>query len=222
MIQQSHSWSSIQTKLQFKRCMYPYVHSSTIHNSQDTKMTYMSTDRQIDKEDVILYSIQKDYSVSFYNVTLYTALEEINTALYHVSNQNITLLYPTNRNVFTYLRNSYNSVFNAVQRQNVYFKEQFDYLSDQYKMIVSIVFGGSILLIIGCYIMLNITYSKVSVKKESYLEVFFDINKKIIQIFLENCESFNKKIQDDVSNDSTISSNEYQPIVIPSSISITL
>ena len=126
-----------------------------------------------------------------------------------MSNQNITLLYPTNRNVFTYLRNSYNSVFNAVQRQNVYFKEQFDYLSDQYKMIVSIVFGGSILLIIGCYIMLSITYSKVSVKKESYLEVFFDINKKIIQIFLENCESFNKKIQDDVSNDSTISSNEY-------------
>ena len=158
---------------------------------------------------MILYSIKKDYSVSFYNVTLYTALEEINTALYHVSNQNITLLYPTNRNVFTYLRNSYNSVFNAVQRQNVYFKEQFDYLSDQYKMIVSIVFGGSILLIIGCYIMLSITYSKVSVKKESYLEVFFDINKKIIQIFLENCESFNKKIQDDVSNDSTISSNEY-------------
>ena len=189
-----------------------------IYNSSKAKINYIITtnvpfskdvQEQIDKEDVILYSIKKDYSVSFYNVTLYTALEEINTALYHVSNQNITLLYPTNRNVFTYLRNSYNSVFNAIQRQNVYFKEQFDYLSDQYKMIVSIVFGGSILLIIGCYIMLSITYSKVSVKKESYLEVFFDINKKIIQIFLENCESFNKKIQDDVSNDSTISSNEY-------------
>ena len=40
--------------------MYPYVHSSTIHNSQDTKTTYMSTDRQIDKEDVI-------YTMEYYS-----------------------------------------------------------------------------------------------------------------------------------------------------------
>ena len=33
MIQQSHSWAYIQTKLQKDTC--PYVHSSTIHNSQD-------------------------------------------------------------------------------------------------------------------------------------------------------------------------------------------
>ena len=36
-----------------KRYMYPIVHRSTIHNSQDMETTYMSTDRGMDKEDVV-------------------------------------------------------------------------------------------------------------------------------------------------------------------------
>ena len=33
--------------------MHPYVHSSTIHSIQDRKATQMSTDRWMDKEDVV-------------------------------------------------------------------------------------------------------------------------------------------------------------------------
>ena len=33
--------------------MHPGVHSSTIHNSQGMEATYMSTDRGMDKEDVV-------------------------------------------------------------------------------------------------------------------------------------------------------------------------
>ena len=36
-----------------KRYMHPYVHSSTIHSSQDMEATYMSIDRWMDKEDVV-------------------------------------------------------------------------------------------------------------------------------------------------------------------------
>ena len=35
MIQQSHSCAYIQTKYNLKRFMYPYIHSSTIYNSED-------------------------------------------------------------------------------------------------------------------------------------------------------------------------------------------
>ena len=48
-----------------KRYMHPYVHSSTIHNSQDMETTLMSIDRWMDKEDVahiyngILLSLKK-------------------------------------------------------------------------------------------------------------------------------------------------------------------
>ena len=36
-----------------KRYMHPYVHSSTIYNSQDMETTYMPIDRWMDKEDVM-------------------------------------------------------------------------------------------------------------------------------------------------------------------------
>ena len=36
-----------------KRYMYPHVHRSAIHNSQDMETTSMSTDRWMDKEDVV-------------------------------------------------------------------------------------------------------------------------------------------------------------------------
>ena len=36
-----------------KKYMHPCVHSSTIHNSHDMEITYMSTDRWMDKEDVV-------------------------------------------------------------------------------------------------------------------------------------------------------------------------
>ena len=33
--------------------MHSYVHSSTIHNSQDMERTHMSTDRGMDEENVV-------------------------------------------------------------------------------------------------------------------------------------------------------------------------
>ena len=35
MVQKFHSWSYIQTKLSLKKIHAPYVHCSTLHNSQD-------------------------------------------------------------------------------------------------------------------------------------------------------------------------------------------
>ena len=33
--------------------MQPNVHSSTVYNSQDVEATYLSTDREMDKEDAV-------------------------------------------------------------------------------------------------------------------------------------------------------------------------
>ena len=42
-----------QFNKEYKLYMYPNVHSSTIYNSQDMEETWMSTDRWMDKEDVV-------------------------------------------------------------------------------------------------------------------------------------------------------------------------
>ena len=45
MIQQSHSWAYIGEDSNSKRYMHPYVHSSTIYNSQNMEATYVSINR---------------------------------------------------------------------------------------------------------------------------------------------------------------------------------
>ena len=55
MIQQSHSWA--HTKLyNSRRFMYPYVHSSTIHNSQNMVTTETSINRGMNKEVVYIHN----------------------------------------------------------------------------------------------------------------------------------------------------------------------
>ena len=41
MIQQSHSWAYIQTKLKYKKRHAPLCYSSTINTSQDMETMYM-------------------------------------------------------------------------------------------------------------------------------------------------------------------------------------
>ena len=42
--------------------MHPYVHSTTIHNSQDMETTEMSINRWMDKEDVVYIYTMEYYS----------------------------------------------------------------------------------------------------------------------------------------------------------------
>ena len=63
--------------------MHPYVHSSTIHNSQDMEIIYMSTERCTDKEDVVY----------IHNGILPSHNKEQNNAI--CSNTDATRDYPT-------------------------------------------------------------------------------------------------------------------------------
>ena len=50
MIQQSHSWASIQRKPEFEKYTHPNVHGSTIHNRQDIHQPQCpSTEERIKK-----------------------------------------------------------------------------------------------------------------------------------------------------------------------------
>ena len=63
MIQKSYSWEYTWWNHNLKRYMHLYVHSSTVHNSQNTEATYMPTDewmgidRWMDEEGVVYMCI---------------------------------------------------------------------------------------------------------------------------------------------------------------------
>ena len=53
MILQLHSWAYIWNNSNTKRHKHATIYSSTIYSSQDMEATQMSTNRQMDKEDVV-------------------------------------------------------------------------------------------------------------------------------------------------------------------------
>ena len=53
MIHQSHSWAYMQKNCHSKRYTHSNIHCSTIYNSHHLEVTQMSTDRVMDKENVL-------------------------------------------------------------------------------------------------------------------------------------------------------------------------
>ena len=58
MTQQSHSWAYIQTKLSLKNIHAPYVHCSTIHNSQDMETTSIPSTNEWIKKMWYIYTVE--------------------------------------------------------------------------------------------------------------------------------------------------------------------
>ena len=161
--------------------------------------------KMISNDNVTVYSIDHNFNISSFTVNIHTGIEHVNNALFFISTLDFNSLIPTNKHVFRYLRNSFNSIYTGLEDlKNVYF-DQLTNIINKCALLISLAYGVCLILLVVCFIALRITISKVIAKKESYLEVFFDINKRIIQTFLDNCETFNKKIIDDVSDSANMS-----------------
>ena len=156
-------------------------------------------------DNVTVYSINQDFNISSFTVNIHTGIEHVNNALFFISTLDFNSLIPTNKHVFRYLRNSFNSIYTGLENlKDVYFN-QLTNIINKCALLIGLAYGVCLILLVVCFIALRVTISKVIAKKESYLEVFFDINKRIIQTFLDNCETFNKKIIDDVNDSANMS-----------------
>ena len=187
----------------YKRYLLP------LFTATNEKLTYIittfspfreSTLLKLSQDNILVSAIKDDFSITSHNLSIFSALNEINTALFHVVNLDISKIIPTQTDVYFFMTNSLNSAFFGLKDLNSLFIEELYYNVKKYQETTGFFFGGSVILLIICYIALALTYHAVAIRKESYLEVFFDIGKHSIEISLENCEFFNKKIQAEPSS----------------------
>lgn len=180
-----------------------------LFTATNEKLTYIittftpfreSTTLKMSQDNILILSIKDDFSISSHNLSIFSALNEINTALFHVANLEIKQIIPTQTDVYFFMKNSLNSAFFGLKDLNEMFIEEIYYNVKKYQETIGFFFGLSVVLLILCYIALSLTYHAVAIRKESYLEVFFDIGKHSIEISLESCEFFNKKIQAEPSS----------------------
>lgn len=147
------------------------------------------------------YILEKDLNLKSTNSLLTSAILETNSALYDINHFDISKIIPTNKDVFFFMYNSLNNIYiNLFKLVEVFINE----LNLKILNIENTFFYILISVLVICifsYILILISYSEVGKRKESYLEVFFEIGGGVIKDSLEKCEEFTKKIQSDGDNE---------------------
>jgi len=135
------------------------------------------------------------------NSTLDSAFKEANTALYHIANTDISDLSPRNKDAYFYLFNIMNSLLmKFFERSRIcvdYIKQEID---NNIRIFLYILGVSGIMSVIA-FVSIYYSFLAVILRKQSYLEVFYEIGEDIIKKSILNCEMFSMKLQIDKQNE---------------------
>ena len=139
--------------------------------------------------------IQDDYNITKFNITMTSAFVELNTALFQICHIDIDNFVATNRDVFYFLYNSLNDVAVGMEKQVEVYIDQMKINVKNAKLYYGFILCGIAFTFVIIFYFMSHAYDGVAKRKESYLQVFFEIGNSVIKASLEKCENFTKKIQ---------------------------
>ena len=198
-------------------CYDYYVETSIILSKLSTSINTLSEkakEKIINKKGSlsIIYSLNNEYFYKNYQLLIYSAFHEINSALYHISQMKKEDVNENEKNIFYFLRNGLNFMLKMINEQIDIIIEEFneEIRNEHYYLLICIL--AMIIIYIINYTIFIIFYQKVENRKQSYLSIFEQIGKEYIFDSLDRCEKFSKKIhiQDEfVGQQIENASNEY-------------
>lgn len=148
------------------------------------------------------FLLNDDLSVRNISDGYRTVISNVNFALFHIANTSLNDLYTTNKDVFFFIYNTLNSVYIGQVSRIELIIEMCDKMFNKEGINFVIIFICTELLIGISYWLVRIGLKKVSKKKNSYITVFFAIDKKIIMHSLSKCEHFSIQYQNKNKNPS--------------------
>ena len=154
-------------------------------------------DAILNNSTITTYILEDDLNIKPIELTLSSSFIETNTALYHLAHQGINDIYPTSKDVYFFIYNSINSIYSTLFKHCAIFISELVLNIDAIKYNFLYIFISSLVFIFISYFLISYSYSAVGKRKESYLEVFFEIGDGVIKNSLEKCEKFTKKFQND-------------------------
>ena len=152
-----------------------------------------------------IFILEESMKIKSIDLTLSSSFLETNTALYHLANEPISQIFPTSKDIFFFLYNSLNAIYDTLfLHANIFISELTSNI-DSFKYNFLIIFITSACFCFVSYFFISYAFLAVGRRKESYLEVFFEIGEGVIRNALEKCEKFSKKIQSDYIPEEEIS-----------------
>jgi hypothetical protein len=144
-----------------------------------------------------IYILEENLNLKSIDLTLSASFLETNTALYRVVNQQISGIYPTAKDVFFFMYNSLNSIYDKLFLNANIFIEELTNNINSFKYNFLIIFIAASSFSFAAYFFISYAFVEVNKRKESYLEVFFEVGEGVIKNSLGKCENFSKKFQSD-------------------------
>ena len=167
----------------------------------------------LDQVSGAMYYLKDDLSITNITTRFKTVISTVNLSLFHILNITYASTYTTNKDIFFFLYNGFNSLYVGLEYQTQYISYLFLNNFNREFISIIIIFVVCELMVFGAYFVVMIAMKEVSVKKNSYLTVFFEIGKRVILKSLAKCEKFSMKYQNEnnaaynSSNVTDVSSN---------------
>jgi hypothetical protein len=176
----------------------------------DTSTQVVSADDSVllNNKTITSSILQDDLSIRRFQLVLNSAFTETNTALYHIAHLDISQIFATNKDVFFYLYNSLNDISLELYSRAIIYMSELDSNVKVFQMTFLYIFIGAVIFGFISYFVCSFAYLAVEKRKESYLEVFFEISPSVIKESLNKCEEFSKKVQQEGVSDTTSNLDE--------------
>ena len=135
------------------------------------------------------------YQYKEYQVLVYSAYRELNSALYHISMLKLDEIYTYDDNVYYFIKNGMSNLIVESEKQMNLLTNLFSDKTKYAKIISIICCVVNFILYILFYFIFIHFYKKVEERKQSYLSVFYEIENRLIVLSLSKCEKFLHKLQ---------------------------
>ena len=147
------------------------------------------------------YTINDDYTVNIFNLTYISTVSKAVTGIYEITQLDIDEFMPLNKDIYFFITNTLNGILTDTRiAENTYTDQLYIIIHQQKKNLLIIYIVISILNIVS-YFILNKAFMDVEARKNSYLEVFFEIKGNLIISSLTKCEAFVKRLQNTDGDD---------------------
>ena len=193
--------SYIESSIQEVKELYQKLEEELEIITSYSMMVSREVFEKLSNRTVELEVLDDEQSISITKITRNEAFTLMVTSLFRISRNNISQIIPLNKDVFLFLINSLNANYvNCVDQQELFFAEITNAFKKQIQILIIIC---SILVVINfsSFFVFKYFYEDVVDKKESYIQVFYSINNKIISDASTRCEKFLFKLNNKSNKD---------------------
>ena len=177
-----------------------YIDQLTKKSSQLSEENYQTVFGTI----LPTYIINPDYTVNIFNLTYISTVSKASTGIFEITQLSDSDFMPLNKDIYFFLTNTLNGILTDTRIAEKTYTDQLEELIKTQKKNLLILFIIVSFLNIITYFIINKAFSDVDARKNSYLEVFFEIKGNLIISSLTKCENFVKRLQN-TDNDDIIS-----------------